>query len=296
MTGPEPEPAVPKPSLRWFRFTPGHCLLLLLAIEFLLSVSQWFRWLPKGWPLLIAVAAVGVVMLGMLVWFGVALIFRRRFQFSVRSLLLVALVIAIPCKWLVAGKQQTASQREAVREIEKSGGWASYGELDSSHHSIAPVTLPGLSWLRDLLGHDQFGDVLSVGIRRYYGTMYHGPMPPPEVREFRLEPLKSLHAIRELNLVGAKVTDEELQHVEGLSRLQWLMLNGSPVSDRGLEHIKDMNEIQYLSLQGTQVTDVGLEHLKGLTKLQSLNLKQTGVTDLGVKNLQQALPNCTIER
>ena len=116
------------PRARRFHVTPGRCLLALLAVEFLLFLSQWFRWLPKGWPVLIAVAAVGVVVLGMFVWFGVALIFRRRFQLSVRSLLLVALAIAIPCKWLVAGKQQTASQREAVREIEKSGGWASCRE------------------------------------------------------------------------------------------------------------------------------------------------------------------------
>ncbi|MGO9110051.1 MAG: hypothetical protein ACLP9L_12535, partial [Thermoguttaceae bacterium] len=229
--------------------------------------TQWFRWLPKGWPVLIAVAAVGLVVLAMFVWFGVALVFRRRFQFSLRSLLLVALVIAILCKWLVAGKQQTASQRDAVREIEKSGGQVCYDwELDSSLHRISPVALPGLSWLRDLLGHDQFGDVLSVNIRHY-----HGPMPPG-VRDFRLEPLKSLHKIRSLSLVGAEVTDDELQHVERLSKLQ------------------------YLSLAGTQVTDAGLEHLAGLTQLATLVLSDTYVTDAGVAKIQKALPNCEIIR
>ena len=53
------------PRLRRFHLTPGHCLLALLAVEFLLFLSQWFRWLPKGWPVLIAVAAVGLVVLGM---------------------------------------------------------------------------------------------------------------------------------------------------------------------------------------------------------------------------------------
>ena len=46
----------------------------------------------------------------------------------------------------------------------------------------------------------------------------------------------------------------------------------------------------------TQVTDAGLENLKGLHQLQSLWLCCTKVTDDGLKKLQQALPNCQIER
>ncbi|MGD0899850.1 MAG: hypothetical protein ABR915_18615 [Thermoguttaceae bacterium] len=43
-------------------------------------------------------------------------------------------------------------------------------------------------------------------------------------------------------------------------------------------------------------TDAVLEHLKGLAKLQRLYLDGTKVTDEGVKKLQEALPNCKIER
>ena len=98
---------------RRFHVTPGHCLLALLAVEFLLFLSQWFRWLPKGWPVLIAVAAVGVVMLGMFVWFGVALIFRRQFQFTLRSLLGMAVVVAVACSWFSA-EFRTARRIELI--------------------------------------------------------------------------------------------------------------------------------------------------------------------------------------
>jgi hypothetical protein len=47
---------------RRLHVTPGHCLAALLAFDGLLFLPQWFRWLPKGWPVLIAVAAICVVM------------------------------------------------------------------------------------------------------------------------------------------------------------------------------------------------------------------------------------------
>ena len=75
-----PQFATPKAPPRRFRPTPGHCPPALLAATALLCLSQWFRWFPKGWPVLIAAAAVGLVMLAMFLWFVVALVFRRRYQ------------------------------------------------------------------------------------------------------------------------------------------------------------------------------------------------------------------------
>ncbi len=95
--------------VRWFRLTPGHCLAALLGVEFLLFLAQWSRWLPKGWPVLIAVAAVGVVILAMFAWFGIALVFRRRFQFSLRSLLVLTVAVALPCSWLTVEREKKKS-------------------------------------------------------------------------------------------------------------------------------------------------------------------------------------------
>ncbi len=103
-----------RPQPLRFRLTPGHCLLALLAVEFLLFLSQCFRWLPKGWPVLIAIASVGVVVLGMFVWFGVASVFRRRFQFSLLSLLVLVVVVALPFSWLAAEMKKAREQKEAV--------------------------------------------------------------------------------------------------------------------------------------------------------------------------------------
>jgi hypothetical protein len=77
--------------VRWFHLTPGRFVIGLLLVEFLLWVSNRFRWLPKGWPVLIAIATLATVMLAMFLWLAGALIFRWRFQFSIRSLLALQL-------------------------------------------------------------------------------------------------------------------------------------------------------------------------------------------------------------
>ena len=72
-----------KPILRWYRLTPDRLILGLLAVEVSLLVSQWGDWFEfnhhKGWTVLIAVAAVGVVSLLLVVWLTVSLLFRWRF-------------------------------------------------------------------------------------------------------------------------------------------------------------------------------------------------------------------------
>ena len=78
-----------KPSIRWFRITPGLIIAASLVTEGSLYLAEWFRWLPKGWPVLIAIAAISAVILLMLVWFAVALVFHWWFQFSLRSLLVL---------------------------------------------------------------------------------------------------------------------------------------------------------------------------------------------------------------
>ena len=76
----------------------------LLALEGLLLLAERFGWFTfdrhKGYAPLVAIAAVGAVFVLMLLWFMVALVFRRRFQFSLRSLFLLVVVVSIPCSWL----------------------------------------------------------------------------------------------------------------------------------------------------------------------------------------------------
>jgi internalin A len=63
-----------------------------------------------------------------------------------------------------------------------------------------------------------------------------------------------------------------------------------------LGNLHALSQLQTLELGGTGVSDAALVYLQGLSQLQYLDLSGTNVTDQGVKKLQQALPNCEIER
>ena len=99
-----------------------------------------------------------------------------------------------------------------------------------------------------------------------------------------------------VNLFGAGATDADLEHIVPLTSLKKLELYHTHVTDAGLERLKGLTSLEFLDLSATNITDAGLEHLKGMTKLFYLDLSNTNVTDEGVKKLQQALPNCEIQR
>ncbi len=101
---------------RWFRPTPGRLVLLvLLAVEGLLWLSERFQWFAfnqhAGWTVLIALAGVGVFLLLMLFWYVLALVFRWRFQFSILWLLVLTLAVALPCSWLAAEIKRRGGRR-----------------------------------------------------------------------------------------------------------------------------------------------------------------------------------------
>jgi hypothetical protein len=255
----------PNPKLRWYRLTPDRLVPGLLAVEALLLLSEWGGWFPfnrhKGWTVLTAVAAVGLTLLVFLLWLAAALLFRCRFQYSLRSLLLLVVAVAIPCSWFATEMQQATKQHEAVQAIETVGRAVRYDfeTWDPFRDPFAaPVELPYPAWLRKLLGDDFCA------------------------------------SIRFANLANTQITDAGLVHLQGLSQLQGLDLSGTKVTDAGLAHLQGLRKLEVLLLINTQVTDAGLMHLQGLSRLQEVDLRHTQVTDRGVKSLQEALPNCTI--
>jgi hypothetical protein len=261
---------------RWFHPTPGRLVAILLILECLLWLSACFQCFAydekKGWAMLIAVAAFGVAILLMVLWLIVALVFRMRFQFSIRTLLGLMVAVAIPSSWLTVDIKKAKEQRDAVARIEESGGQVSWSQ------PFEPA------WLRSVLGDDFDRLVLGVDL---HGT---------QITDAGLDNLKAVHGLIFLNLCETNVTDSALENLKRLNRLQVLYLGETKTTDAGLEYVEPLHQLQQLDLRYTTVTDVGLEHLKSLDHLQVLNLARTNVTDAGVKKLQQALPTCHILR
>ena len=155
--------------LRWLRPTPDRLVLAVLALEGFLVLSERFQWFAfnqhKGWTVLIAVASVGVFFLLMFLWFFAAVLFRLRFQYRLRSLLLLAVVVAIPCSWLAVEREHARKQRGAVEEITRAGGSVTYDyELDPSGNRIPHATPPYPPWLRKLIGDDMLVSVTRADL------------------------------------------------------------------------------------------------------------------------------------
>jgi hypothetical protein len=269
----------PMPTRR-FRPTPAWSIYGLLVVEGLLWLSERYRlfWFneKKGWTVLITVAAVGMTMLFMLLWFVVSLVFRWRFQFSIRSLLVLTVAVALPSSWLAVEVRQmrleVKRQEDLAAAIENSGGGVLWSDPSA-----------------------------AVRLRRVFGDGYdrsivHAIFPPNvDVTDEVLSHLEGLDGLTQVTAWDTQhVTEAGLQHLKGLSHLRILAICSTEVTDNGLENLRGLNNLEMLGLRCPKITDAGLESLKGLSKLTSLDLLDTQVTDAGEKNLKQALPNCYI--
>ncbi len=206
---------------------------------------------------------------------------RRWCQFSLRSLLVLMLLVSVGMSYLAVRMQRARRQSEVVETVRKMGGVVCY---DSQEPPFTQPRAPGPTLLRYLLGEDFFGTVVRVDFNS---------RPPADDG---LECLQELPQLKMLSLDKAGVTDAGLEHLGGLTKLEFLGLSGTQTTDAGLENLERLTGLRDLVLRETQITNAGLEHLKGLSQLELLDLRGTRVTDEGVKRIQQALPNCTIIR
>lgn len=232
---------------RWYHLTPDRLILALLSVEGLLWLSEQFQWFPfnehKGWTVLIAIASIGVFLLLMLGWFFAALIFRLRFQFSIRSLLVLTVAVALPFSWLAVEMKKAREQQAAVEWIQGLRGSVEYEyEFSSSGNYVVSKRSPGATWLCKPLGDYFFACVTQVWLDN-----------------------------------SPSVTDAGLEHLTQLTHLRDLWLDRTQATDAGLVNLKGLTRLHQLDLRGTQVTDAGLEHLKVLTQLERLHLGCTSM-------------------
>ena len=201
-------PESPPSKPRWYRLTPDRFLAGLMGAIGLLLLSERFCWFAfnehKGWTVLISVAVICVAVTLLLLWCGVSLVSRLRFQFSLRSMLVFVTVVAVVCSWFTVKMQQAQRQREVIAAIETEGEvydvFFDY-ELDADGNPLpAKPKPPGPPWLRNLVGVDFLSDVTFLVCRR--------------------------------------ATDAELVHLKGLTSLETLWLHDTYVTDAGVQDLQ----------------------------------------------------------
>lgn len=214
-------------KLRWYQPSPGRLIVVLLAVEGILLLSERFQWFAfnnvTGWTVLIAIASVIAVMVLMFLWFVLALCFRWRFQFSIRSLLVLTVAVAIPFSWLTVEMKRAREYEVAAQELcNHDGVFVLVDYLPSSPY-IAP---PEPIWLRKLLGDDFFSRTHSLCVAT-------------DATDARLEDMVTrLTLVTDLRLTNKHVTDKGIEHLKGLSQLQVLSLDNTQVTDKGVSELQ----------------------------------------------------------
>lgn len=166
---------------------------------------------------------------------------RRWYQFSLRALLLVMLVVCFGLAPVAYEQQKAIRQQAAVAAIQKLGGRVEYDP-----------SLPSRSaWQRILLGDDSYGNATGLDLSQ------------TRVTDAELAHIRELPRLRWLAVSETKATDAGLVHLGGLTRLQNLNLGETQVTDAGLVHLHRLQQLGVLSVQRSQVTDSGV---KGLQK------------------------------
>ena len=266
----------PTPTHRRFSPTPDWLIFGLLVVEGLLWLSERYRWFwfneKKGWTVLIGVAVVGVAMLVMLLWFIVALVFRWRFQFSIRSLLVLTVAVALPCSWLGVELSKATRRRTNVEAIANIRGHVVY--------NWDPATTPQPAiptWLCHLLGDDFFAEIVEADFQHGKST------------DFGFKQLIGCNLLRAVFASNSDCTDAGLQHLTSLPQLYLLFLDGTQVTDQGVVDFQ-----RALPNCKVYLKPVNVWNYKG-RYFVDLPVTSTEVTDKGLKNRQQPLPNCKIE-
>ena len=240
-----------EPSSLSLRIAPTGLITTLFGVQGFLLLSARFQWFAfneeKGWTVLIAMSVAGFGVLALLLCSLVSYFFHWQFQFSIRSLVTLILVTAIPCCWFAVKQRQASRQQAAFKVFRAFPGIIRYDfELPSDKSAINAN-----KWLVDALGNDFFADVKHVCLGRTH--------------EF---------------------TDEQMAYLQYTPGLLFLSLNGAAISDDGVKYLHSLQQLEHLSLSRTQITDMGLEPLETIVTLQRLYLMKTAISDAGLIHLR----------
>jgi hypothetical protein len=219
---------------------------------------------------------------------------RRWYQYRLRSLFLIMLLLGVGMIWFVPIKKRADRQRAVVEQIRKDGGWVFYDdeEFDSSGKHIPRSSRPG-AWLRGLLGDDFFATVTNVHLTNAVvlgrlsdsTELLHLDLQNSNVSDRDLEQLSGLHQLNILSLDKTAITDEGIKRLMCLTNLKHLGLGHTKISDAGLEELKCLKQLKLLGLDSTNITDAGLRRIADMNQLECLVLNNTRITDAGLAHL-----------
>ena len=198
---------------------------------------------------------------------------RRWPQFSLRTLLLLTVLISLFFAWIGNILIRVHHQRDIVAKIQSLGGKAYYAYQLAGEH-IDAKSPPGPKIVRFFIGDDAFAHVEAVFLNYESKTT-----------DKDLVLLTELPKLKDISLDGHDITDKGLEYVAQVPKLRGLSLTNTNVTADGLARLHSADGLVSLTLHGSTVNDDTIRQLNKLPNLQYLQLVRTTVTSAGVKHL-----------
>lgn len=199
-----------------------------------------------------------------------------RFRFSLRSLLLLMLVVVLAIGFWARGWHR---QKRLAAIVAAHNGDLRY-RFQNQEDVVRPVrdAKPWApAWLVSRFGLDAFCRADSVVF--------------PDDAKLSTHELKEIlvnSGLRSLVLPNVTLDDETVDQIACLENLQHLFLDNSNLSDTQLRKIVRLSDLGSLGLAGTNVTGDGLDALKNMPKLGWFVLDSSQVTATGLHHIRNS--------
>jgi hypothetical protein len=162
---------------------------------------------------------------------------RRWLRFSLRGLVVLTILIAIPLAWKV---NQVSSERRSEAQLRQAGA------------VIERSTPWGPAWLAALVGQDYLSHVESVQMAPTTADMFpideFEPSSLPATTDEHLAAIASLPHVRAVTLRGGQITSEGLRQLAGLPRLTQFELDEGELDEQGWKAIAEMRGLVVLEV------------------------------------------------
>jgi hypothetical protein len=297
-------------------------IVALVAILLLWFVHLW------NIPFWSVCVLGGILIVGgtIVVWRAMRGMARRRFQFSIRSMLISTAVFALVLSLLGNRLHKMGRQQQALVQIAANGGFiryyirpenwmqkyrnfdpfqkVEYFEINSDR--AIPAILDYGNEFPELLSIGIYPGVSDAGLERaeefcrFPNFMGFG-LDNANITDAGMEQLSKCTKLKRLSINGAgQITDNSLKYFVDLPNLDdlWLLDGGSspPITDAGLQHVGKMTKLKRIIIQtrNSLITDAGLKHLQNLQNLEYLSIGSNKITEQGTVELGIFLPDCFI--
>jgi hypothetical protein len=247
----------------------------------------------------------------------------RIWQFTLRELLLVMILLAVLLSWWRTNHVRLQKEKEILHFSEQ----VLYNSFWEYRGPDFLEKLLGKEFLSDLYTITNFS--LSNKINNHISIPkldssissslpYIKLLVAEETTHADIEDISNLRHLESLVLVNTIVTEADLSLISRISSLERVFLSKTPITSKGILSLQSLprleelflddaeigdesaralaslDNLQYLYIRESQISDNSVSCLANLTRLKELHIQKTDITPKGCGRLQMLLPRCKV--